>query len=67
MLSTNPKKSKPHSRVCLFVSYPKETGGDLFYDSKDNKVFVLTNVTFLEKDHTRDQKPRSKLILSECQ
>jgi len=65
VLTTNSKKLEPRSRVCLFVGYSKETRGGLFYDPKDNKVFVSTNATFLEEDHIRDHKLRSKLILSE--
>ena len=64
MLTTNPKKLEPHSKVCLFVGYPKETKGDLFYDPKNNKVFVSTNTTFSDIDHRRDHKLHSKLILS---
>ncbi|KAL0534679.1 hypothetical protein IC582_028970 [Cucumis melo] len=55
VLVTNPKKLEPRSRLCQFVGYPKE-----------NRVFVLTNATFLEEDHMRDHKPRSKLVLNEA-
>ena len=65
MLVPNPKKLEPCSKVCLFVGYPKETRGGLFYDPKESKMFVSTNATFLEDDHIRDHKPRSKLILNE--
>ncbi|KAA0051641.1 gag/pol protein [Cucumis melo var. makuwa] len=39
--------------------------GGLFYDPQENKVFVLTIVTFLEEDHIKDHQPRSKLVLNE--
>ncbi|TYK19425.1 gag/pol protein [Cucumis melo var. makuwa] len=63
---TNPKKLEPRSRLCQFVGYPKETRGGLFFDPQENRVFVSTNATFLEEDHMRDHKPRSKLVLNEA-
>ncbi|TYK15919.1 gag/pol protein [Cucumis melo var. makuwa] len=35
-------------------------------DPQENRVFVSKNVTFLEEDHMRDHKPRSKLVLNEA-
>ncbi|TYK28868.1 gag/pol protein [Cucumis melo var. makuwa] len=66
MLVTNPKKLEPRSRLCQFVGYPKDTRGGLFFDPQENRVFVSTNATFLEEDHMRDHKPRSKLVLNEA-
>ncbi|TYK02509.1 gag/pol protein [Cucumis melo var. makuwa] len=66
VLVTNPKKLEPRSRLCQFVGYPKETRGGLFFDPQENRVFVSTNATFLEEDHMRDHKPRSKLVLNEA-
>ncbi|KAA0048552.1 gag/pol protein [Cucumis melo var. makuwa] len=43
-----------------------ETKGGLFFNPQENRVFVSTNVTFLEEDHIRDHKPRSKLVLNEA-
>ncbi|KAL0561491.1 hypothetical protein IC582_001919 [Cucumis melo] len=65
VLENNPKKLEPRSKLCLFVGYPKGTRGGYFYDPKDNKVFVSTNATFLEEDHIREHKPRSKIVLNE--
>jgi hypothetical protein len=65
VLEANPKKLEPRSKVCLFVGYPKETRGGYFYDPKENKVFVSKNAIFLEEDHIRDHKPRSKIVLDE--
>ena len=59
------KKLEPCSRLCLFVGHSKETRGVLFYDSKENKVFVSTNATFLKDGHIREHKPRSKIVLNE--
>ncbi|TYJ98650.1 gag/pol protein [Cucumis melo var. makuwa] len=66
VLVKNPKKLEPRSRLCQFVSYPKEMRGGLFFDPQENRVFVSTNATFLEEDHMRDHKPRSKLVLNEA-
>ncbi|TYK16397.1 retrovirus-related pol polyprotein from transposon tnt 1-94 [Cucumis melo var. makuwa] len=41
------------------------TRGGYFYEPKNNKVFVSTNATFLEEDHIREYKPRSKIVLNE--
>ncbi|TYK03644.1 gag/pol protein [Cucumis melo var. makuwa] len=61
----NPKKLERRSKLCLFVGYPKESKGGLFYDPQENKVFVSTNATFLEEDHIRNHQTRSKLVLEE--
>ena len=65
MLVQNLKKLEHRSKLCLYVGYPKESRGGLFYDHKKNKVFVSTNATFLEEDHIRDHQPHSKLVLNE--
>ncbi|MCQ7416176.1 hypothetical protein NP118_22380, partial [Salmonella enterica] len=65
VLVANPKKLDSRSKLCLFVGYPKETRGGYFFDPQENKVFVSTNATFLEEDHVREHKPRSKIVLSE--
>ena len=65
MLVQNPKKLERRSKLCLFVGYPKELRGGLFYDPQENKVFVSTNATFLEEDHIRNHQTRSKLALEE--
>ena len=65
MLVQDPKKLEFRSKLCLFVGYPKETKGGLFYDPQGNRVLVSTNATFLEKDHIRDHQSHSKLVLSE--
>ncbi|KAL4038589.1 hypothetical protein IC575_002211 [Cucumis melo] len=66
VLVTNPKKLEPRSSLCQFVGYPKETRDGLFFDPQENRVFVSTNATFLEEDHMRDHKLRSKLVLNEA-
>ena len=37
----------------------------MFYDPKDQKVFVSTNARFLKEDYMIDNKPTSKIILEE--
>ena len=61
----NPKRLEHCSKLCLFVGYPKESRGGLFYDSQNNKVFVSRNATFLKIDNIKDHRPRSKLVLNE--
>ena len=39
--------------------------GYLFYDPKEQRVLVSTNVFFLKEDYMIDNKPRSKVILDE--
>ena len=49
----------------MFLGYSKETKGYLFYNHKDNKVFVSTNAKFLEDDYVNNFNPRSKVVLVE--
>ena len=58
-------KLEPKSEACLFVGYPKETRGYLFYSHIDNKVFVSTNAKFLENDYMNYFTPRSRVVLTE--
>ena len=65
MLKRDPSKLEARSDVCLFVGYPKGTKGYLFYDPKEQRVFVSTNARFLKEDYMIDNKLRSKVILDE--
>ena len=49
----------------MFLGYSKETKGYLFYNHKDNKVFVSTHAKFLEDDYVNNFNPRSKVVLAE--
>ena len=49
----------------MFLGYSKETKGYLFYNHKDNKVFVSTNAKFLEDDYVNNFNLRSKVVLAE--
>ena len=49
----------------MFLGYSKEIKGYLFYNHKDNKVFVSTNAKFLEDDYMNNFNPRSKVVLVE--
>ena len=44
------------SELYLFVGYPKETKGYVFYSLFDNKTFVSTNARFLEDDFMKNAK-----------
>ena len=39
--------------------------GYLFYNHKDNKVFVSTHAKFLKDDYVNNFNPRSKVVLAE--
>ena len=49
----------------MFLGYSKETKGYLFYNHRDNKVFVSTNAKFLEDDYVNNFNTRNKIVLAE--
>ena len=49
----------------MFLGYSKETKGYLFYNHRDNKVFVSTNAKILEDNYVNNFNPRSKVVLVE--
>ncbi|MFC0539825.1 hypothetical protein ACFFKJ_28195, partial [Pelagicoccus mobilis] len=53
------------SKVCVFVGYPKETKGGMFYDPQDQKVFVSANAIYLEEEYVMEHRPSSKVVLEE--
>ena len=65
MLKGKTGKSDPRSKVCMFMGYPKGTRGGLFYSTQDNKLFVSTNVVFLEHNYMKIFKPISKIVLED--
>ena len=65
MLKGKSDKLKAKIEVCMFLGYSKRTKGHLFYNHKDNKVFVSTNAKFLEEDYMNNFNPRSKIVLAE--
>ena len=65
VLDKESTKLDSRSEVCMFVSYPREMKGGYFYNPKENKVFVSTNVTFLEDSYAQDFKSRSKVMLED--
>ena len=58
-------KLEAKTEVCIFLGYSKETKSYLFYNHKDNEVFVSTNAKFLEDDYVNNFSPRSKVVLVE--
>ena len=58
-------KLEAKTKVCMFLGYSKETKDYLFYNYKDNKVFVSINAKFLEDDYMNNFNPRSKVVLAE--
>ena len=65
MLKGKSDKLEVKTEVCMFLGYSKETKGYLFYNHKDNKVFVSTNAKFLDDDYVNNFNPRSKVVLAE--
>jgi hypothetical protein len=51
--------------VCLIVGYPKGTRGYYFYSSQDKKIFVSTNVIFLEGKYIEERRSKRRVILEE--
>ena len=49
----------------MFLGYSKEIKGYLFYNHKDNKVFVSTHAKFLEDDYVNNFNLRNKVLLAE--
>ena len=65
MLKGKSDNLEAKTEVFMFSGYSKETKGYLFYNHKDNKVFVSTNAKFLEDDYMNNFNPRSKVVLVE--
>ena len=60
MLKRDPSKLEARIDVCLFVGYPKDTKGYMFYDPQEQRVLVSTNARFLEEDYMIDNKLMSE-------
>ena len=65
VLKEKSDKLEAKTEVYMFLGYSKETKGYLFYNHKDNKVFVSTNTKFLKDDYVNNFNPRSKVVLVE--
>ena len=66
VLKEKSDKLEAKKKVCMFLGYSKETKDYLFYNYKDNKVFVSTHAKkFLENDYMNNYTPRSRVVLSE--
>ena len=57
MLKRKFDKLEVKIEVCMFLGYSKETKGYLFYNKKDNKVFVRTHARFLEDNYVNNFNP----------
>ena len=60
-------KLEARSDKCLFVGYPKETRGYQFYNTLEQRLFVLKHVVFLEKEFLLGEDSGSKVEISEVQ
>ena len=64
MFKGKSNKLEAKTEVCMFLGYSKETKGYLFYNHKNNKMFVSTHAKFLEDDYVNNFNPRSKVVLA---
>ena len=55
VLKQSSDKFDARSELCWFVGYPKCTKGYYFYSKSDMKVFVSTNVKFMEEEYIMNQ------------
>ncbi|GJV78280.1 putative RNA-directed DNA polymerase [Tanacetum coccineum] len=60
-------KLEAGSKKCLFIGYPEESFGYLFYKPKDNVVFVARRGVFLEREMISKEDSGSKIDLEEIQ
>nr|GEU90936.1 hypothetical protein [Tanacetum cinerariifolium] len=60
-------KLEARSKNCLFISYPEESFGYLFYKSKDNVVSVAQRGVFLDREMISKEDSGSKINLEEIQ
>ncbi|GKA55037.1 retrotransposon protein, putative, ty1-copia subclass [Tanacetum coccineum] len=60
-------KLDARSEKCLFVGYPEESFGYLFYKPKDNVVFVARRGVFLKREMISKEDSESKIDLEEIQ
>ncbi|KAJ9556119.1 hypothetical protein OSB04_010733 [Centaurea solstitialis] len=60
-------KLEARSKKCLFIGYPQESFGYLFYKPKDNIVFVARRGKFLEREMISKEDSGSKIDLEEIQ
>nr|GEU44947.1 hypothetical protein [Tanacetum cinerariifolium] len=60
-------KLEVRSEKCLFVGYPEESFGYLFYKPKDNVVFIAQSGVFLEREMISKEDSGSKIDLEEIQ
>ena len=65
MLKGKMSKLETRLEVCYFIGYPKGTFGWYFFDPREEKVFVSTNVVFLEDDYIMNHKPKGMIDLRE--
>ena len=60
-----PDKLKPKSEKCVFIGYPKETVGYIFYHRSKGKIFVAKSGSFLEKKFLSKEVSGRKIELDE--
>ena len=58
MLKPKVDELEERSKMFLFVHYPKGMRGHYFYNQLNHKLFVSTNVIFLEEDYMMSNKAK---------
>ena len=64
MKKLQPDELEPKSEECVFIGYPKETIGYIFYHRSEGK-FVAKNGSFLEKEFLSKEVSGRKVELNE--
>ena len=65
MKKFQPDTLKPNSATCVFIGYPTEHVGYTFYPSSAGKIFIVANVSFLEKEFLSKEVSGRKVELDE--
>ena len=60
-----PDKLEPKSKKCVFIGYPKETVGYIFYHRSEGKIYVAKFGIFLEKEFLSKEVSGRKVELGE--
>ncbi|XP_077217964.1 uncharacterized protein LOC143852464 [Tasmannia lanceolata] len=59
------KKLEARTNRCLFIGYPRETKGSMFYNPGEQNCFVGWNAAFLEEEFIQDASENDMIALQE--
>ncbi len=60
-------KLEPRSQKCIFIGFPKDSSGYLFYNPGEQKTIVSRHAVFLEEEYVSKENSGSDLDLREVQ